>query len=118
MADLDAAHDSLLYGTTAKHHTTAFDICYYYRLGFKNWLKIENVLFHKISKMNFNKFILFLISMISVNCRVRRLAENSSIFLYLLIILIIVSLLLLQVKNYTESLEILNSSNWTFVKIS
>ena len=40
--------------------------------------------------------------------------ENPNIFLYLLM----VSFLSLQVKNFTGPLEILNLSNWTFVKIS
>ena len=45
MADLTAAHDSLLYGTKAKRPTTALICCYFYRLSFQNWLKIRNALF-------------------------------------------------------------------------
>ena len=36
--------------------------------------------FEKISKIKYNKFIFYLILMISVDCRVRRLKENPSIF--------------------------------------
>ena len=51
--------------------------------------------------------------MISVDCR---LWENASIFLCVLVM--IVSFLSLQIKNFTGPLEILNFSNWTFLKIS
>ena len=66
-------------------------------------------LFHKISKIEHNKLILFLILIISVD-------YEKSIFLCVMVM--IVSFLSLQIKNYIEPLEILKFSKWTFVKIS
>ena len=70
--------------------------------------------FYKISRIEHNKLI-FIFDFDDLS-RVGRLRANPSIFLYLLVMT--VSFLSMQVKNFTGPLEILNLSNWTFIKIS
>ena len=59
---------------TEKNAVTAFDLRSFYRRSFYRRqsyfyrLKTRNVFFHKISRIKYNKFNFFLISMISVEC--------------------------------------------------
>ena len=81
--------------------------CYFHRPSFKNWLKIRNEFFLQNLQNIVQSSFYFLISTISVECV--DLREISSIFLYLL--LMIVSFLSLQSKNFTGPLEKWNSVN-------
>ena len=69
LADLTAAYDSLLYGTKTLRLTTVFDLQQLLWTKFSELAKNKKcAFFHKISRTNYTKFILFLISMISVQC--------------------------------------------------
>ena len=64
LANFNAAQDFLLHGTRAKHLITAFDLVLLDVLGTGKNMKCT--FFHKISRIEHHKLILFLILMISV----------------------------------------------------